>query len=350
MAGMSNALECQNLYKFFNHIPAVDDLSFVVEQGEFVTLLGPSGCGKTTTLRLIAGFEEPDNGTIKINERVVANGSGYTPPEKRNVGMVFQDYALFPHVNVAENIAFGLKDKSKAKQKRVDSLLDLVGLAGYQNRMPHELSGGQQQRVALARALAPQPDILMLDEPFSNLDTSLREQVRADVRKILRETGTTAIFVTHDQHEALSLSDEVAVMFHGKLAQMTTPHALYNRPVSKQVAEFVGEANFLSATAQGSHAESILGTIPIVNPRQGKVDLLIRPEALKLNVLGDGFPAEVLWREYYGHEQRLGMRLSDGTTLVARANVDVYYERGQQVGVNLKMAVMAFGKTADLTN
>ena len=201
---MEFSLQADHLTKLFNgQLPAVNDITLSVRPGEFLTLLGPSGGGKTTTLRLLAGFEKPTSGRIQIGDNIVADDSHFTPPEKRKVGMVFQDYALFPHVDVAGNIAFGLHGARKDQQRQVERLLALVGLTQYAERMPYELSGGQQQRVALARALAPNPDILLLDEPFSNLDTGLRAQVRTDVRRILLETQTTAIFVTHDQQEAL---------------------------------------------------------------------------------------------------------------------------------------------------
>ena len=210
----------KNLTKLYDDVCAVEDVTLKVKPSEFLTILGPSGCGKTTTLRLLAGFESPTEGSIQIGGNVVADDRHFVPAEHRNIGMVFQDYALFPHVNVADNVGFGLRGRNKDNERQVKQMLSMVGLSEYANRMPHELSGGQQQRVALARALAPNPDILLLDEPFSNLDTALRAQVRADVRKVLRETETTAIFVTHDQEEALSLSDEVAVIFDGRLVQV----------------------------------------------------------------------------------------------------------------------------------
>lgn len=339
---MEFALQTVNLTKFYDDNRVVENVSLNVEPGEFVTLLGPSGCGKTTTLRLIAGFETPTQGTIQIGGRTVADHRRIEPPEKRKVGMVFQDYALFPHVTVAENVAFGLSGNRKGKEDRVKRMLALVGLEEYQHRMPHELSGGQQQRVALARALAPNPDILLLDEPFSNLDTALRSQVRADVRDILHETETTAIFVTHDQEEALSLSDEIAVMFEGRLAQVATPHAIYNRPVSTKVAQFIGEANFLPAQARGMIAESPLGRVKLFHEKSGDVQLMIRPEALRVNFDERGTAAQVLWREFYGHTQRLGIQLADGTELIARTGVDTYYQRGQNVRVSLGLPAMAF--------
>ena len=295
-------------------------------------------------LRLLAGFEKPTSGRIQIGESIVADDSHFTPPEKRKVGMVFQDYALFPHVNVRENIAFGLRGRGKDHAKQVRRMLYLVGLTEFAERMPHELSGGQQQRVALARALAPNPDILLLDEPFSNLDTGLRSQVRADVRSILRETATTAIFVTHDQQEALSLSDEIAVIFEGKLMQVATPHVIYNRPLDLQVARFIGDANFLPAEAHGMTASSRLGEVKLFNSKQGSVQLLIRPEALAVGFDEQGIPATVQWREFYGHYQRLGLELPDGTNLIARTGVDRFFRRGDKVWVSLALPALAYDK------
>lgn len=339
---MELSLRTENLTKHYDDVRAVENITLNVKSSEFLTILGPSGCGKTTALRLLAGFETPTSGMIQIGNTVVADDSHFIRPERRKVGMVFQDYALFPHVNVADNVAFGLRGRNKDKEQQVKRMLSLVGLSEYGHRMPYELSGGQQQRVALARALAPNPDILLLDEPFSNLDTALRAQVRADVRKILRETETTAIFVTHDQEEALSLSDEIAVIFDGQLAQVATPHAIYNRPINRQVAQFIGEANFLPAQAQGMVADSPLGTVKLFNEKSGDVQLMIRPEALRVNFDENSTPAKVLWREFYGHTQRLGIVLEDGTQLVARIDIDIYYKRGQNVRVSLGLPVLAF--------
>ena len=259
--------------------------------------------------------------------------------------MVFQDYALFPHVDVSGNIGFGLQGLKRDKDKRVKALLGLVGLTDFAARMPHELSGGQQQRVALARALAPKPDILLLDEPFSNLDTGMRVHVRTDVRNILLETDTTAIFVTHDQEEALSLSDEIAVIFDGKLVQVATPHVIYNRPTNVQVAQFIGEANFLPAIAHGMTAECLLGEVKLFLPKTGPVQLMIRPDALAVDFGENGTLATVRWREYYGHYQRLGLDLADGTQLIARTGVDRYFERGNQVHVSLALPALAYDRT-----
>lgn len=336
------SLQMNNVSKAFDGVEVVKEVSLAAKAGEFVTLLGPSGCGKTTTLRLIAGFEDPDAGTIHIGNQTVAEGGMSLPAEKRRVGMVFQDYALFPHLNTRDNVAFGVQGRKKHKHKRAEQVLKLVGLAGYGDRMPYELSGGQQQRVALARALAPQPDILLLDEPFSNLDAALRVQVRSEVRDILRQTNTTAIFVTHDQEEALSLSDKVAVIFKGKLVQMGSPFELYTRPVSKQVASFIGEANFLPAYATGARAASVLGELRLFMPREGQVEVLIRPDMIHLLPTDDGTPAVVQWREYYGHNQRVGLALDDGTLLIARADTQIMYDVGQNVRISVYAPLLAF--------
>lgn len=337
---MAYALECSNLVKRFGQQVALQNVSLNAAHGQLIALLGPSGCGKTTTLRLIAGFEWPDDGTISIDGRVVAGNGVRIAPEDRSVGMVFQEYALFPHLDVNGNVTFGLRGNPREKQARADELLALVGLEGLGKRIPYELSGGQQQRVALARALAPRPAVLLLDEPFSNLDAALRVQVRSEVRVILKQAGTTCIFVTHDQEEALSLADEVAVMLKGCIAQMASPQALYHHPVSRDVADFVGEANFLTGEAYGEEARSPLGVIPLYEALHGTVDLLLRPEMLRLGT--EGMPAQIEWREFYGHDQRIGVRLQDGTLLVARAETFDRYQPGQTVGVSVNAPVIAY--------
>jgi iron(III) transport system ATP-binding protein len=339
---MVAALQVDSITKSFAGTTVVKNISLEAEAGEFMTLLGPSGCGKTTTLRLLAGFEQPDSGTITIKGQTVASRNVFLPAEKRKVGMVFQDYALFPHLNVSGNVSFGLSGQRKDNQKRAEAMLEMVGLGGYGARMPYELSGGQQQRVALARALAPQPDIMLLDEPFSNLDAALRTQVRGEVRSILREAGTTTIFVTHDQEEALSLSDKVAVIFEGKLHQLGTPSELYTRPVSKQVASFIGEANILPAQGYGSRADSALGRHRLLSPKEGAIEVLIRPDMLHLQPTDEGTAATVRWREYYGHNQRIGLKLEDGTELVARVDTQIMYNVGQQVRVSVYAPLLAF--------
>lgn len=339
---MGKTLVVDSISKHFEGVSAVEQFSLEVNEGEFITLLGPSGCGKTTTLRLLAGFEQPDSGSISIGGDIVANQKHYLPAEKRRVGMVFQDYALFPHLDVADNVSFGLNGNKKERHKRVEEMLSLVGLDAYGQRMPYELSGGQQQRVALARALAPQPDIILLDEPFSNLDAALRVQVRGEVRTILRAAGTTTIFVTHDQEEALSLSDRIAVLFDGKLHQVGTPFELYTRPSSRQVASFIGEANFIPAQAEGTRADSPLGKVRLLTPKNGDVEVLIRPDMLHLLPTDEGTPAVVIWREYYGHNQRIGLQLADGTELIARADTQIMYNVGQNVRVSVYAPLLAF--------
>lgn len=339
---MGTALQVDSVTKYFGAVEAIHEFSLQADEGEFITLLGPSGCGKTTLLRLLAGFEQPDTGSIRIGDMIVANQEKFLRAEKRHVGMVFQDYALFPHLNVRDNIAFGLHGSKKDKVKRAEEMLFLVGLTDFGERMPYELSGGQQQRVALARALAPQPDILLLDEPFSNLDAALRTQVRAEVRSILRKAGTTTVFVTHDQEEALSLSDKVAVIFDGELHQVGTPFELYTRPATRQVASFIGEANFLKADAQGSVAETLLGQVRLLSAREGEIEVLIRPDMLHLLPTDEGTPAKVLWREYYGHNQRIGLQLGDGTELIARADSQIMYKVGQSIRVSVYAPLLAF--------
>lgn len=337
---MNNLLELHDVSRWFGDIKAVDNISLKVRAGQFVTLLGPSGCGKTTTLRLIAGFETPDSGTIRLKERFVAGRGVFVPPKDRHVGMVFQDYALFPHLNVAQNVGFGLRDPKSA---RTQEMLALVGLANYADRMPYELSGGQQQRVALARALAPQPDMLLLDEPFSNLDAALRLQVRSEMRTILRQTNATCIFVTHSQEEALSLSDLVAVMFAGKIVQLAPPQTLYERPATPEVATFIGEANFIPGEADGEFADCALGRVHLAENAYGRVNLLIRPEMLQLTAIETpGRTARVMWREYYGHDQRVGLVLDDNTPLTARFTSTQTITPDELVSVTVQSKVLAF--------
>jgi iron(III) transport system ATP-binding protein len=347
------AVECVDLNKRFDDTQVLTDLNLRVECCRIVALLGPSGCGKTTLLRLLAGFEWPDSGTIAINGRVVSSQRQQVPVEARRVGMVFQEYALFHHLNVAANIGFGLHGKRysnpTAKRHRVEEMLNLVGLNELAARMPHELSGGQQQRVALARALAPDPDILLLDEPFSNLDATLRAQVRAEVRMILQRAGTTCLFVTHDREEALSFADEVAVLLQGRVVQISTPQTLYRYPATPTVAEFIGEANFLPADAKGITVNSVLGDLPILlttlasqGSIHGAVDILIRPEMLSIDRTSTGTPATVIWAEYYGHAQRIGLQLGNGLQLIARIDVESPYKVGERVSVHCTSPVHVF--------
>ncbi|HVL99091.1 MAG TPA: ABC transporter ATP-binding protein [Egibacteraceae bacterium] len=302
-------------------VRAVDGVDLAVTGGRVLALLGPSGCGKTTLLRLIAGFERPDAGSVTIAGAEVAGARTWVPPERRRVGMVFQDYALFPHLTVGGNVAFGLpRRRARARGAlpgRVTEVLELVGLGGLADRYPHELSGGQRQRVALARALAPEPAVVLLDEPFSNLDAGLRAQVRADIHRILSVAGATALFVTHDQEEALSVADEVAVMHAGRIVQQATPEDLYRSPADRTVAAFVGDAELLPGHSVGLSAETDLGMVALTGPVQGAVEVVVRPESLVLTKDQTG-DAVVVAREFYGHDQVLHLRLASGRLVRAR--------------------------------
>jgi iron(III) transport system ATP-binding protein len=277
------ALRTLGLTKHFGEVVAVDEVELEVQRGEFLGVLGPSGCGKTTLLRLVAGFERPDRGGIEIDGRAVAGPRLSMPPEQRRIGMVFQESALFPHLDVTGNIGFGIA--RDGREVRVAELVALVGLAGLQRRMPHELSGGQQQRVALARALAPDPALILLDEPFSGLDATLRGQLRLEVRDILRSAGATALFVTHDQAEALEISDRVAVMRAGRIEQVSTPDQLYLRPVNRFVAGFVGEANLLPGEVRHGEVITLIGRFRAGDGSLAdgtRAEVLLRPEQLHM--------------------------------------------------------------------
>jgi iron(III) transport system ATP-binding protein len=294
--------------------PAVDRLSLEVAEGEILALLGPSGCGKTTTLRLIAGLEIPDAGTITLRGQVVTGPGRVVPPEERGIGVVFQDYALFPHLTVADNVGFGLPRAGRAARRaRVDEVLDLVGLGGFGPRYPHELSGGQQQRVALARALAPAPALMLLDEPFSNLDADLRAQMRDEVERILRATSTTAVFVTHDQEEAFTLADQVGVLQAGRVEQLAPPPQIYHRPATRFVASFVGAADFLPGMVGDQGIVTEVGTFPNVDrlPMGERVDVMLRPDDISFVAEADG--AGTITRRYFrGSETVYCIRLPSG--------------------------------------
>ena len=266
-------LQVQHLSKCFGDVKVVQDMSFDVSEGEIVALLGASGCGKTTTLRLIAGFEYPDAGTIKLHDTCLSSPNTHVPPEQRQMGIVFQDYALFPHLSVIENVMFGLRKLPKAERRDcAERALDQVGLRGFQDRKPHNLSGGQQQRVALARTLAPRPRMILLDEPFSNLDALLRQETRRELRALLKQAGMTAGIVTHDQEEALSFADRVAVMRLGCIEQIGSPEEVYDAPRTLFVAQFLGRTNLLVSQADGrEEAKTPLGTLTTNRSADGDV-------------------------------------------------------------------------------
>jgi iron(III) transport system ATP-binding protein len=310
---------CHGVSKRFGAVRAVDDARLCVEKGEFVALLGPSGCGKTTLLRLIAGFEEPDAGEIEVAGTRVAGGA-WVPPERRRIGMVFQDYALFPHLTVAENVAFGLPRAER--RTRVPAVLALVDLCGLGERYPHELSGGQQQRVALARALAPKPELVLLDEPWSNIDPLLRHTMRDELARILRTAHVSVLLVTHDREEAFSVADRVALMLDGKVVQSGPPEDLYLQPESRWVAEFVGAGNFVSGSVEGDRVHTGIGTFPLANPNGARrVDVLIRPEQLELRPDPDG-SATVVTREFRGHDVFYRVETDEGILVSQRPSTE----------------------------
>ncbi len=297
---------------------ALKNVDLEIADGEVMCLVGPSGCGKTTALHLAAGLEPLATGEISIGDEVVAGNGVHRPPEVRGVGLVFQEFALFPHLSVADNIAFGLRGRRQAKAA-VGDLLDMIGLVGYAEKYPHMLSGGEQQRVALARALAPKPRILLLDEPFSGLDVRLRESVRDQTLAILRDIGTTTLIVTHDAEEALYLGDRLAVLQGGRLLQTGTPDAIYQRPATAFVARFLGDVNWLHGTAAPGLIRSPVGDVLADGFVTGqRVDVLIRPEGLHLTPEGDGPGARVIERRLVGHSTLVSLRLRNGELLRAR--------------------------------
>ena len=327
---------------------AVDDLSFTVEEGAIVALLGPSGCGKTTTLRIIAGFEQPDAGTVTIRGTVMAGPGRMVPPESRGVGIVFQDYALFPHLTVADNVAFGLQHLGRAaRRERIASILELVALSDMARRYPHELSGGQQQRVAVARALAPAPSLLLLDEPFSNLDADLRAQMRDEVENILRATGTTAIFVTHDQEEAFTLADRVGVLHRGRMEQLAAPEAVYHHPATQFVAEFVGAADFLPGLVTPDGIVTEVGTFANVDrlePGQ-HVRVMVRPDDITFAPERDG--TGIITRRYFrGSETLYCIRLPSGHRVHSSQPSSSTFSAGLRVRAEAQLLhVVAFPTT-----
>ncbi len=312
---------------------ALRNVDLEIADGEVMCLVGPSGCGKTTALHLAAGIEPLATGEIRIGDEVVAGNGIHRPPEVRGVGLVFQEFALFPHLSVADNIAFGLRGRRQAKAT-VEDLLDMVGLGGYAEKYPHMLSGGEQQRVALARALAPKPRILLLDEPFSGLDVRLRESVRDQTLEILRDIGTTTLIVTHDAEEALYLGDRIAVLQGGRLLQSGTPGAVYQRPATAFVARFLGDVNWLHGTAAPGRIHSPVGDVLADGFITGqRVDVLIRPEGLHLTPEGDGPGARVIERRLVGHSTLVSLRLGNGETLRARILGQTAPEPGTDVRI-----------------
>lgn len=307
-------LEVDKLRKAFGQTgaAAVERVSLSVGEGELLALLGPSGCGKTTTLRMIGGFETPDSGTIRLAGQDITT----RPPEARGIGFVFQDYALFPHLDVLDNVQFGLRGMSRADARgRAAEMLALVGLSGLERRKPHQLSGGQQQRVALARSLAMKPRLILMDEPFSNLDARMRVETRQEVRKLLKATGAAGILVTHDQEEALAMADRLAVMEAGRVVQIATPDEIYRNPATQFVASFIGRSNILTGTASGMNVETAFGNLPLSRAANGTVSLAVRPEQIMLEPDPKG-SAIVTGREFRGHDQLYWVQDGDRCLIV----------------------------------
>ncbi len=318
------ALQVRGLAKSFGSTPVLFDVDLTVAAGQVVALLGPSGCGKTTLVRLVAGFERADAGEVVIAGQQVEGRGRQVPPERRNVGVVPQEGALFSHLDVASNVGFGLARRGRTDQgrHRVQHMLELVGLADYARRRPDQLSGGQQQRVAVARALAPNPDLVCLDEPFSSLDESLRASVRESVMAALRAERASVLLVTHDQDEALSCADLVAVMLDGRIAQIGTPDEVYARPASPAVARFVGAAVLLPATADGERVVCELGSLALARSASGPVTVLLRPEQVvpepAAGEPSQGAVAEVVSLSFHGHDALIELRSAAGTPLLSR--------------------------------
>lgn len=331
-------LELNGISQAYGKQLVVKKLSLALENGEIGCLLGASGCGKTTVLRTIAGFEQLLDGEIRIAGKTVSSAGFSLPPAKRQIGMVFQDYALFPHLSIFDNVAFGLRKLAKAEQlHRVNEALELVGLSGEHRKYPHEISGGQQQRVALARALAPQPQLLLMDEPFSNLDVTLRERLSMEVRDILKEYGTTALFVTHNQHEAFAVADKIGVMHNGEILQWANAHQLYHQPSSPKIAEFIGEGVLISGVVkEGNQLETGLGRLAGETsqslPKNTAIKLLVRPEDVVHN---DDSPikAQVIRRNFRGANILYHLLLDNGEQVQALVPSHCDHQPGEKIGI-----------------
>lgn len=344
---MTYALEVEGLDKSFGAAAVLRDVALTVEAGSTTAILGPSGCGKTTLLRLVAGFDKPDAGTIALGGRVVAGG-GWTPAHRRSVGYVAQDGALFPHATVGANVGFGLPRRARTPSK-ITELLEMVSLdSAYATRRPDQLSGGQQQRVALARALAREPELMLLDEPFSALDAGLRANTRRIVADVLAKAGITTILVTHDQPEALSFADRVAVMSSGRLAQIGTPREIYSAPIDVPTAEFIGDAVVLGAHVERGRARCALGNIAVVaNGVRGDARVMLRPEQIEITSDGAGVSGTVVDVEYLGSEMLLGIRLdSPGGDVPERVTVRRFgatpLAPGDRVGIRVLGEAVAY--------
>ena len=340
-------LELNGVVQRYGKHLVVDGVDFALESGRIACLLGPSGCGKTTLLRCIAGFEEISGGEIRLHDEIVSRPGHSLAPEKRRIGMVFQDYALFPHLTVEQNVAFGLgRQAGEEANLRVRQLLATVGLHGQGNKYPHELSGGQQQRVALARALAPRPELILLDEPFSNLDVGLRERLSIEVREILKREGSTAIMVTHDQHEAFAMADEIGIMYEGRIQQWDIPYNLYHRPANRFVADFIGQGVLVPGeVGEGNSVRMELGTLVSDTPvecnetctgcdKGCRVDILLRPDDI-VHDDASNVQAEVLHKAFRGADILYTLRLASGTEVLSLVPSHHNHALGEKIGIRL---------------
>ena len=340
-------LEITGLSHAYGNLPVVRGLSFRLSRGTIACLLGPSGCGKTTVLRCIAGFEQFGAGEIRLGGRLVSSTTVQVPPEQRRIGMVFQDYALFPHLNVARNVAFGLRELARdEQQQRVAECLAAVGLAGQGGKYPHELSGGQQQRVAIARAIATRPDLLLLDEPFSNLDVDLRERLSLELREIIKRFGITAVLVTHDQQEAFAIGDEVGIMHEGTIQQWDSAYNLYHRPANRFVADFIGQGVFLPGTVISTREVDIeLGSLRVETPlacargcdecgKGCRLEVLLRPDDV-VHDDSSALTAEVLAKAFRGANILYTLRLASGSRILALVPSHHNHAIGEMIGIRL---------------
>ena len=352
---MKPLLSLQNISVQFQKQTIISDINFDLKQGEINSLLGPSGCGKTTILRVIAGFEKPTDGQITLKDKIISQAQSMEAPEKRNIGMVFQDLALFPHLTIEKNIIFGLDKKQHQDNiERCNELLELINLPGINQKYPHQLSGGQQQRVALARAMAPRPDILLLDEPFSSLDVEIREQLAREVRQILKQENITALVVTHDQHEAFAMSDNIGLVNKGKLIQWDTPYNLYHQPATRFVADFIGQGKFIEGEYLGNNQiKTCIGVIEGNVAEQCepgcKLDLLIRPDDVIHDDNSD-IKLEVVERLFRGAEFLYTLKIENGGTLLCIAPSHHNHYLNEKIGIRFDVSHIVMFPQHEKTN